>query len=430
MDFRINKSAITARVKAKSVYILALLDQIVFGATASINFIVLENLISRDTYALLATLYSFIVLYQLVSNAMYMDAFVVNLPQVGMDLYRPYFIYILKLFLLVSLISGLVFGGAYLMYAGVSTRSVSDFVLFCSAATSFSLMMFARRLCYSVQSIGKSFLGSLVYILLYAAFIAVGYYLEILSLEYIFLSLAAATFGSFLLVAARLGVLGRLRLGADAGLDRARLRGFHREYAGMGFVAGTLKWIPDNLLFSLLGVWSTLDHVATYRMATNLLMPFRHFIASLVNVLLPKYSHLAVDGRSAEGWRHALGFIFLFLAVSGGMFAIFWFFGREILDLLYRSNIEPVLNVILVLSIVPAFSAAQAISGTFLKSTGKIKGVVLQSMVGAFLTILLGWQLSTRYGAMGAAVTLVISMFAMSVFGIILVLRSQGRKAA
>ena len=40
----------------------------------------LANLIPLDTYAMLAAIYSYIVLYQMVSNATLMDAFTVNLP--------------------------------------------------------------------------------------------------------------------------------------------------------------------------------------------------------------------------------------------------------------------------------------------------------------------------------------------------------------
>ena len=50
-------------MKGKTAYIRALLDQIIYGASASLNFIVLANLIPLDTYAMLAAIYSYIVLY-------------------------------------------------------------------------------------------------------------------------------------------------------------------------------------------------------------------------------------------------------------------------------------------------------------------------------------------------------------------------------
>ena len=275
-------------MKGKTVYIWALLDQIIFGASASLNFIVLANLIPLDTYAMLATLYSFIVLYQMVSNAMFMDAFTVNLPVVGMNKSQSYFLYVVRLFLLLTLPVAAVVFIVYLAYAGISLGSLAEVVIFIGTSVTFSLMMFARRLCYSMKSVIDAMLGSLTYVMVYAGALAVGYVLSMLRLDFIFASLGIASFASFLLVSIRLGVLRSFLARAGRDLNTPGLGDFHRSYARMGFLAGSLKWVPDNLLFSLLGVWGTLDQVAIYRMASNLMMPFRYIVISLVNVLLPK----------------------------------------------------------------------------------------------------------------------------------------------
>ncbi|MBB25446.1 MAG: hypothetical protein CME02_07990 [Geminicoccus sp.] len=412
-------------MKGKTAYIRALLDQIIYGASASLNFIVLANLIPLDTYAMLAAIYSYIVLYQMVSNAMLMDAFTVNLPTLGINQSQKYFLYVVRLLLLLSLPVAAVVFVIYLAYAGLSLGHVVEVWIFLSASVAFSLMMFARRLCYSMKSETDALLGSLTYVAVYAAALAIGYSLSMLGLDFILASLGIASLASFLLVSFRLRVLRAFLAPAGWQLDTAELDCFHRRYARMGFLTGSLKWVPDNLLFSLLGVSGTLDQIATFRMATNLLMPFRYLVVSLVNVLLPKYAALAAEGRSAESWRHVVQLIAIFVAASAGMFALFWVFGDLILSLLYRSATGPVLLVVLVLSAVPAFSAAQAFAATFLKSIRKIRAVALQSVLGALVTALPGTLLIINFGAMGAALTLVASMLSMSLFGIFLVVRSQ-----
>ena len=107
------------------------------------------------------------------------------------------------------------------------------------------------------------------------------------------------------------------------------------------------------------------------------------------------------------------------------MFALFWVFGDLILHGFTRSATGPVLLVVLALSAVPAFSAAQAFVAAFLKSIRKIRAVALQSVLGALVTAVPGTLLIMNFGAMGAALTLVASMLSMSLLGIFLVVRSQ-----
>jgi len=425
MDNQTGAAEAELSMKEKIVYFWALLDQIIFGASASVNFIILENLIPLDTYALLATYYSYIVLYQMVASTMLMDAFAVKLPVLGMQRAQIYFLYVIKLFLQISVVMCVIVCSAYLAVRGTSMHNLADILTFVSSAISFSMMMFVRRFCYSIKMVVYSLVASTTYIALYSVALAIGYAMDLLDLRFIFCSILLSSFTAFLVVSLRIGVLRAISSPGSKSVCTSALRKFHREYAGAGFVLGSLKWIPDNLLFSLLAFWGSLEQVAIYRMASNLVMPFRHLVVALVNVMLPKYSQLAARGRSSEGWRHVALFTAGFMGIGVMIFFAFLFFGESLLTTIYKSDTGPVLQVILVLSLVPAFSAAHAFAGAYLKSIGLIKYVVIQSFFGAMVTVTIGSWLVRSVGAMGAAYTLVTSMVLMFLLGFFFAVRSQ-----
>ncbi|MEP5937627.1 MAG: hypothetical protein ABJ239_04825 [Erythrobacter sp.] len=403
-------------MKLKLSYVWALADQVVYGLSASLNFIVLESLMPREEYALLAVIYTFVVLYQMVSNAMFMDAYAVNLPETGREHFRLYFLYVVSLFLRLSAILGVVGSLGYLILYGASAQNIKTCLMLMFVFVSFSMLMLAKRLCYSVDRVSIALGGSVVYVVSYATALVAAYFSDAITIDFILTSLGAASLAGSLAVLFFLKVLHEAVRPTTAALDRQKLWAFHRTFATQGLVAGSLKWVPDNALYSLLGVWGTLDQVANYRMASNLLMPFRYLIVTLVNLLLPKFAASSFRGEAKESWTFTLLLILAFTCLSFALFGSFLFFGREIIGLFYSSDPEPVFYTLLVLSIIPALSAAQALTVAFLKAIKLMRDVIVQSMIGAAMTIYPGYVLISAYGATGAAITLVVSISSMAIY--------------
>lgn len=403
-------------MKLKLSYVWALSDQVVYGLSASLNFIVLESLMPREEYALLAVIYTFVVLYQMVSNAMFMDAYAVNLPETGREHFRLYFLYVISLFLRLSAIVGVVGSLGYLVLYGASAHNFETCLMLMFVFVSFSMLMMAKRLCYSVDRVNIALVGSVVYVVTYAAALVLAYFSDAITIAFILTSLGAASLAGSLAVLFFLKVLHEAVRTTTEVLDRQKLWAFHRTFATQGLVAGSLKWVPDNALYSLLGVWGTLDQVATYRMASNLLMPFRYLIVTLVNLLLPKFAASSFRGETKQIWRFTLLLILAFAGLSFGLFGSFWFFGREIIGLFYSSEPEPIFYSLLTLSIIPALSAAHALIVAFLKAAKRMGDVVVQSLIGAAMTICSGYVLMSAYGATGAAITLVVSISIMAIY--------------
>ncbi|UYH56079.1 hypothetical protein N6L26_05875 [Qipengyuania sp. SS22] len=403
-------------MKLKLSYVWALADQVVYGLSASLNFIVLESLMPRKEYALLAVIYTFVVLYQMVSNAMFMDAFAVNLPETGREHFRRYFLYVVSLFLRLSVILGAVGSLGYLIICSASAQNIEICLILIFVFVSFAMLMMAKRLCYSIDRVSIALVGSVVYVVSYAAAVVAAYFSDAITIDFILTSLGAASLAGSLAILFFLKVLHEALRPTTAALDRQELWVFHRTFATQGLVAGSLKWVPDNALYSLLGVWGTLDQVASYRMASNLLMPFRYLIVTLVNLLLPKFAVSSYRGEAHESWKFIWLLILAFTGLSIGLFGSFWFFGQEIIGFLYSSDPEPVFYSLLVLSIIPALSAAQALTVAFLKAIKRMNDVIVQSLIGAVMTIYPGYFLMSAYGATGAAITLVLSISSMAIY--------------
>ena len=418
-------------MKLKLSYVWALADQVVYGLSASLNFIVLESILSREEYALLAVIYTFVVLYQMVSNAMFMDAYAVNLPETGRELFRAYFLYVIRLFLGLSAILGAVGSLAYLILFGASLQNLETCLTLMFVFVSFSMLMLAKRLCYSVDRLSIALLGSVVYVVSYAAALVAAYFFDAITINFILGSLGAASLTGSLAVLFFLKVLHEAVRPTPAELDLRKLWAFHRTFATQGFVVGLLKWVPDNALYSLLGVWGTLDQVAIFRMASNLLMPFRYLIVTLVNLLLPKFAVSSFRGEAKESWKFTLLLTMAFVGLSFGLFGTFWLFGREIISSIYSSDPEPIYFPLLLLSIIPALSAAQALTVAYLKAEKRMRNVIVQSMIGAAITIYPGYLLMSAYGATGAAWTLVVSISSMATYSTLKAMRlnlSEGNR--
>ena len=399
-------------------YSTAIVDQVVLAGSSAISFIVLANFISLELYGNLATLYSCVILFQMLTNAVFGDAFVIKVPSIGLSKINSYFIFVLKLILISSIVICFLLIVLYMLFWPVQSLRITDFLVTIISAVMFSLFMFSRRLCYSANLNYYSLLGSLIYCSSYSMFLVFCYLFLNLTVATILGSLCLASLAAFLFVVVKTGVVKDFRVGKmDEGI-LVRLREFHWRYGRWGSLSGIFKWIPDNFLYLLLALGGASEGVAIFRMASNIIMPIRHLIVALVNVMLPKFSMRAFTNHNSDSMAEILKILGVFGLLNLVLIMIFDAYGAEILGLLYiSSHVEQVMSVLDILVWVPTLGAGYAFVAVFLKSHNKIKTVFYIALVGACTTVFGGFALIRDFGEVGAAFSLLASIGIMLMLG-------------
>ncbi|HOW31973.1 MAG TPA: oligosaccharide flippase family protein [Bacteroidales bacterium] len=171
------------------------------------------------------------------------------------------------------------------------------------------------------------------------------------------------------------------------------------------------RLLPDN------GKMQAGIYASAYRLLDSVNM-----IAYLFSViLLPMFAKLIKDRLSVE-WLVKLSFTLLFTAsiiVSVGSF----FFGYELMDLLYVSHVEESTAIfkLLIIGFVPI--ATTYIFGTLLTANGNLKALNIMAFSGMIINIGLNFLLIPGFLALGSAYASLVTQFVTAIIQIILVQR-------
>ena len=130
-------------------------------------------------------------------------------------------------------------------------------------------------------------------------------------------------------------------------------------------------------------------------------------------LLLPLFSRaFKQDERIDELTRTALGFL---LSISTAVAILCWLFGEEIIHLLYTEGSSYSASVfsVLILSFIPV--SMTYLFGTMLTAAGKLRWLNRMAAAGLILNLVLNLIFIPKYGALGSAVTTLITQFTTAV---------------
>ncbi|WP_170265175.1 flippase [Salibacter halophilus] len=125
------------------------------------------------------------------------------------------------------------------------------------------------------------------------------------------------------------------------------------------------------------------------------------FAFLFATLLLPVFSKLIANRESV---RPIVDWTVRLLLIPAVIISIWsWFYGGELIDLLYKAELEKTASIFPVLMIAFIAMAANYIYGTLLTAQGKMKLLNLLSLAGIVVNVILNWFLIHSYGALGAA---------------------------
>jgi O-antigen/teichoic acid export membrane protein len=387
---------------------VSVIDQFFLAGSNALILIVLSNILALNDYGQLATFYAVVVLFQMMTNAMYGDAFAVKLPSLGHGAFNWYLYFVIKKYTKTSvLFFSMIFILCYL-FQPIPQITSYEIGAISFSAFSFSLFMFFRRSFYSLKRIDLSFTSTLLYVFFYFTFLLATHFYGLLSVVMVLVCIGVAALTTVFVILLKHRIASYDLPENTPKIPISELNNFHKSFSGWGSVSGFLKWVPDNLLFFLLGFLSSMESVAVYRMALNIIMPVRHFAVALINFIMPRFAEKAHQGKSFTS--NSINTIFfvccMFVLLNLVLFLLFQKFGYALLGILYNQNISNTYEVVEILVALPAIAGISAIFITFIKAQQKIKVIFCVYVIGALFSFFGGYFFIKQYGVSGAAFSL------------------------
>lgn len=183
------------------------------------------------------------------------------------------------------------------------------------------------------------------------------------------------------------------------------------DYSLLATFNGFIETLEDRLSALLLGKFSDLNNIGLFERGTTVAQIFQRVIMQSVwTVAMPAFAKMARDQNSEEvklSYSKALGMVCLVGFVFYLWLAIY---ADTVVSILLGKNWESVANIVVLISISSIFGLPNALSGSFLIASGKIKLQTKATIIlrgGTLLAIACG----VHYGAIGIASSLIISSF-------------------
>jgi O-antigen/teichoic acid export membrane protein len=286
----------------------------------------------------------------------------------------------------------------------MGSRIVSSALFSLALAGPFILFLWLmRRACYIrlAPHLGAS--GGVLYMALMLA----GIYL-LRQLNWLSVPTAFGLMGLASLVAS-LWLIMRLRVErfplTGKGLVREVL-GVHWNYGRWGIGAVVLSWIPQNVFYILLPIWSGLEAGASLRALMNLLTPILHVTSALSMLLMP----VLVEAQGRTSFRRIIR---VALAVTIFYTSAYWvllgLFHQPLISLLYGGAYKNYADLLWLLGLLPILLGVGDILSAVSRVLGWPDRVFWAAAVYTLVTLSAGLALVAAWGVVGASIALLVS---------------------
>lgn len=301
--------------------------------------------------------------------------------------------------------------GAMLIAAGLACRilhmaSIGNALLCLAFSQPLVLLLWLmRRACYLEASPRKAAFGGMLYLVLVVAGIAsLNRRLSVMS------SLGVMAAASLVCAALIWISLTGGRDDAFPGPSRHAVTLVHWEYGRWAAVSAALGFIPWNIYYYVLPLFTDLAATATLKAMVNITLPVLQATSALLPLLLPalvrrrgtpSFARLL---HTAAGWT-AAG-LSAFWLVAGAFHSLVI---REI----YRDRYVEASSLLWIVGALPVAAGLSAVWSTALRAEEDPRGVFYATLVAALISMSLGMVLTARDGVRGAA-TGIVAYFAIS----------------
>lgn len=319
-----------------------------------------------------------------------------RLPEyLGVLLYGHLGFAALSSFLLLIAGLGLGFAGSDALYPTfLSLAFASPFILY---------QWLIRQACYVRLNPRLAASGGALYMLLMLSGAYALYQRDWLSGATALILMGFASFLASLLLIARLHV--SLPSLTGNGFVREAFGG-HLGYGRWAVPTRMLTWVPDNVYYLALPVFSSLESTAALRAIMNLIMPAMHLLDALSIILLPLLVQVRGDVRFKQ-------IVVLTLALFTSSAVLFWvllgLFHRPLVTWLYGGQYDDYAYLLWLLGSLPLFLGMLAVLGAALRALERPNRVFWAYALSTVSVLTVGLGSLVALGVTGAVVGYLVS---------------------
>jgi O-antigen/teichoic acid export membrane protein len=180
----------------------------------------------------------------------------------------------------------------------------------------------------------------------------------------------------------------------------------HWAYGRWALVTNLLVWSRGHIYFLLLPIWGGFQATGTLKAVFNLLIPLAHVNVALGTVLLPPLVRIRSQTRFRPTVALAAGTLTL---PSLAYFVVIIFAGSSVLDWLYIGKYQPYADLLVMLGLLPVFSAITTAISTALRAIERPDREFWAHAVAAVFTMTVGLILTATWGVRGAGIGWLLS---------------------
>lgn len=202
----------------------------------------------------------------------------------------------------------------------------------------------------------------------------------------------------------------RLRARRDSsGLSLREVASVNWHYSRWALPAAALTFVPGNLCYLLLPLWSGLEGTARLQAAMNLVLPVLHANGAIAMLLVPAF--VTVRRRGGDvAMRRAGWHAFLLLASTSVVYFVFLVvLGPTVADWLYKGQYADLDTLIALAGLLPLAGATVTILAGLTRAMERPRDVFWGYGAAFAFSITGGVALLWRFGVIGAIVGLILS---------------------
>lgn len=397
------QKSIAMQFGKKSLYAVA--DQFFFAGASFLSSVLLGRWLSPSDFGLFSLLQSIVWLIGAYYTALMIDPMMVFGPGKYSQQFTQYFSIIEKyhrkiatVLFIITFAVGVIF-----LLIGNHSTSYAIFGLAFSIPPTYLLWLFRRRF-YSISKPRYAAMGSAGYFLLLLGFLSI---LSLVGITNVF-----SVYIAFSLSAVLITCIYRKKFTANSQPDdllEKNVISNHWTYGKWALATVIFSWIPTNIFYTLISIFSSIENVAFFKAILNLVLPIMQVISSLAMLTIPDfvtyYRKQDLDGMKKRSRK--FNTLFFILVLVYGLLLVL--FGKPILTFLYDGKYLPHNIIVLVLSLIPFPAAFISVTSNVIRAAEKPKYLLFVYLFASLFSILFGILLINHMGLLGAVIAMLLT---------------------
>ncbi len=381
----------------------AIIDQALYAGSNFLLNIVLARWLDPFQFGAFSTVYSWFFLVIGLHSAIIIEPMMVFGSGRHNTQFRRYLGCILPGNSFITIISGLIFAAASSFF----TNEVMKTSMFGMAiAAPFILSQFTLRRSFYARSLPQwSATGGLVYAIIMFGGLFLSYQVKIISSFCAFVIMGIASLGVCLWF---IFLTKPIFDDNDQTLSQKEVISEHWEYGRWALATSMVMWIPSNIYYSIFAISGSIEDNAALRALMNTILPVQHGISALAVILIPEYVKAIQQKGKQRLINIILGTSLLLFIISIIYGLILILFRNEILRFMYDDKFLQYASLLLIVAVIPIFTAGNGVFGSVLRSLEKPNKIFYCYIVTCLFSITGGIALAFNFQLIGVLYAITI----------------------